>query len=219
MVAEDKESQKQSHAQLQSRYFDERASFWLQPIPQEIQERTRRIVKAAQLTPTSRVLDVGTGAGVLIGHFLEEGVPQKNVVGCDLSANMLANARSRYPQVHYFNGDILQLASESGKSELPEGLRQFDAVFFNACFGNIFDQFQALKGTSSLLARNGRIVISHPLGAGFAAGLRKNEPEIVPHLFPLPEKLELWAKELNLRVEQLVDDSDFYLAVLKSQAS
>ena len=94
-------SKRQPHIELQGRYFNQRADMFLRPIPQSIQERTREIVKMAGVSARSKVLDVGSGVGVLIGHFLEMGVEEKNIVGCDLSEEMIARARARFPGVFF----------------------------------------------------------------------------------------------------------------------
>jgi SAM-dependent methyltransferase len=49
----------------------------------------------------------------------------------------------------------------------------FDAAFFNAVFGNLHDQREALLRVALLLRPGGHIVISHPLGSEWLrVGLR-----------------------------------------------
>jgi len=144
------------HDMRQGQYFNELADFFCQPIPEDIQERTRSIVFQANLNSKSSVLDVGCGTGVLFKYFKEAGVLETNITGCDLSSQMLEKAKHNYPHAKYFQGDIIDFEEASGK---------YDAVFFNACFGNIFDQLAALKKAVSVLKQQGQIIISHPLGA------------------------------------------------------
>src|SRR6185369_3325650 len=91
----------------QRAYFDKRAELFLNPIPAAVQERTCAIVEAAGLDEHSKVLDVGTGAGVLLHHFVDQGVKQENIIGCDLSPGMTANAKRKFPRAYFWNGDIL----------------------------------------------------------------------------------------------------------------
>jgi ubiquinone/menaquinone biosynthesis C-methylase UbiE len=203
------EADRASHAKTQAAYFNERSEFFLQPIPEEVRARTREIIHAPGLTPLSRVLDVGTGAGVLVEHILAAGVPAHEIVGCDLSASMLANARAKYPGVEFWQGDVV---------DLPESFGSFDAVFINACFGNFFDQEKVIDRLSKLLSENGCIVVSHPLGAQFVAQLHAAEPHIVPHLLPDAKLLESWAVKYGLSVEQLIDEPKLYLALMRRTA-
>ena len=59
------------------------------------------------------------------------------------------------PQVRTWCGDIVDVPAAQGPA---------DAVFFNACFGNMHDQHAALRAACRLLRPGGHVVISHPLG-------------------------------------------------------
>ena len=209
---------RQPHLKAQSRYFDSRADIFVKPIPEQIQERTRSIVRAAHLDATSKVLDVGTGAGVLIAHFLEFGVEETNIVGCDLSTAMLANAKERYPDVFFWQGDVAELSLPLPEA-FPSRIGSFDAVFFNACFGNMWDQEETLQAAIGLLGGDGRVVISHPLGNRFVLSLHKSDPEIVPHLMPSRKLLDEWSPRLGFFVERYEDEEDFYLSVLRCRGA
>ncbi|MBX9880105.1 MAG: class I SAM-dependent methyltransferase [Candidatus Obscuribacterales bacterium] len=197
---------RKSHDSMQSDYFNERVNFFCQPIPKDIQERTREIVGTANLSGQSWVLDVGCGVGVLFGHFLEAGVLEEHITGCDLSSEMLKSAKERYRHAKYFQGDII---------DFPANLPHFDAIFFNACFGNIFDQKAALQKAAALLKPEGVIVISHPLGSKFVEQLHENEPHIVPHLLPDKETLTSWLGELAIHVNSFRDEELLYIACLQ----
>jgi riboflavin kinase len=62
-----------------------------------------------------------------------------------------------------------------------------DAVFINACYGNIVDKQGAFSNLSRMMTPQGRLVISHPLGKSFVRSMRERAS------FPLdafPEKPE-----------------------------
>jgi ubiquinone/menaquinone biosynthesis C-methylase UbiE len=202
------EIERRAHAELQRKYFDKLAYGFTQPISADVEERTRRIVRAAKLHDESRVLDVATGTGVLIAHFAAAGVNANNIAGCDLSANMLELARSRYPEVQFWQGDYYEFPLDMGK---------FDAIFFNGCFGNLYDPDAAIERGGLLLNSGGRLVIGHPLGATFVGQLRANEPSLVPHLLPDRDRLLEWSSRHNLNLEIFVDEPDLYVAVMRYQ--
>ncbi|MBC7997983.1 MAG: class I SAM-dependent methyltransferase [Leptolyngbya sp.] len=205
---------KSSHKVEQTDYFKTRVAVFLAPIPAEILGRTEKIALSVGLTQNTKILDVGTGTGALIAHFLGASVKPENIVGLDLTDAMLENARARFPKVHFICGDVLEV-DKVVEGQPVHVLRQYDAVFFNACFGNLFDQQLALEKTSKLLRENGSIVISHPLGSRFVKSLHESDPSIVP--FSLPDRMQLdsWAKLLNLKVAEFTDEKDFYLARLQ----
>lgn len=197
---------KRRHVENQRQFFDTHCDFFRQPVPAPVEQRTGLIVSAARLGPQSRVLDVGTGTGVLFKHFLECGVPESQLVGCDLSENMLQEAKRRYPQATFKQGDF---------NEIDEAPGSFDAVFFNACFSNMFDQDKAMAVAVNLLRPNGLIIISQPLGNQCVEELQLKFPEL--SLTRMPEKARLlaWCETLDLQLAVLGNDNDFYLAVVR----
>ena len=66
----------------------------------------RRAVEAVNALPGRDVLEVGVGTGLALPHY----VPQKRVTGIDLSADMLARARSRVAEHALANVVALQEA-------------------------------------------------------------------------------------------------------------
>lgn len=206
-------SERLPYIDTQKRYFDKRVDVFCQPIPGEIESKTNKIVRLSGVGEKTKVLDVGSGVGVLIKHFLEQGVSPTNILGCDLSDEMIAIAKSRYPGVVFWQGDIVDL--ESDINSIPEHLRNVDRVFFNACFGNMWDQELTLKNALLRLSKSGGIVISHPLGARFVEALKKSDPEIVPHSLPSLENLNSWKKNLEFKVADFIDEKDFYYVYLE----
>jgi ubiquinone/menaquinone biosynthesis C-methylase UbiE len=197
---------KRRHVDYQRRYFDQHCDVFRQAIPEEVEERTRLIVESAALSSESRVVDVGTGMGVLVKFFLQAGVSPNNIIGVDLSDRMLEEARKRYPDVNFVQADFAEFAGD------PAG---YDAVFFNACFGNIFDQDKAIIVATHLLAAGGRIVISHPLGNEFVQQLKDSDPHLVLTLMPDRKKLEQWCHRFPLSLQTYRDEPQFYLAILQ----
>lgn len=197
------ESKHKQHLDYQAAYFNSKYHVFRQAIPSDVVERTRTIVQSVDLNARMRVLDVGTGMGVLIQYFLESGVKPENIVGCDLSEEMLAEARRRYPHVAFWQGDFLQLPADFGT---------FDAVFFNACFGNFFDQETTAKAAAAKLKPNGKLVISHPMGNRFVRKLKEDDPRLVLSELPEQAQLQQWLPES--RIVEFKDEPDLYLAIV-----
>ena len=199
---------------MQKQYFDERVDIFCQPIPESIENRTARIVEMAGVDSKSSILDVGCGVGVLIKHFLAEKVKAENIVGCDLSDEMLSKARRSYPGVHFWQGDIVDLEFPLPET-FPKHLNSFDRVFFNACFGNMWDQKETLQAALKFLVNEGLVILSHPLGAGFVEALKKSDPEIVPHSLPDLKTLNQWSGPLKFIIDHFEDKRDFYYVSLR----
>lgn len=203
---------KDDHLRYQQNYFDQAVEFFCRPIPEDVEARTAQIVESAISSGSESVLDVGTGTGVLIEHMKRLGVSESAIVACDLSANMLEEAKKRYAQVTFIQSDV---------DALPDDLGPFDAVFFNGCFVNMYDQLGTLRKCSRLLrkcagARPARLVISHPMGRVFTEELQARTPDLVAHPLPRRAQLESWAAQLNMHLSSYRDEQLLYLAILQT---
>ncbi len=197
---------RRQHNVYQREVFDNSVESFRQPIPADVQRRTEQIVAAAKLRENDRVLDVGTGIGVLIPHIQRFGVQE--IIGCDLSEPMLAEARKRFPGVKFWRGDVIDISPALGP---------FDVIFFNAVFGNMWNQGDTLKISAAHLTRNGRIVISHPMGAAFAQELAAKDPKMIPHTLPGEKRMAELIRDLQLKVQAFRDEKHLYLCVLEQR--
>jgi ubiquinone/menaquinone biosynthesis C-methylase UbiE len=159
---------------LQKRYFNENVDLFEPPLPKGVAERLKATVKASRLRRGERVLDVGTGTGILIPYIMKCGPSEIHV--CDLAENMLRRVKGKFPQVMAHLCDV-------GDLQLPDD--SLDVAFINACFSNIMNKSKCLDNLYRLLRRKGRLVISHPLGRDFIVELKKHTPF---HLDLLPDE-------------------------------
>ncbi|MGM7724227.1 class I SAM-dependent methyltransferase [Metabacillus sp. Hm71] len=95
--------------------------------------------------PKEKILDLGCGTGDLAQKIVDYG---SDVVGVDKSENMIAQARSKYPDIHFEIRDATNLAFN----------QQFDAVFSNAALHWIKPPKAAVTSIYSSLKQKGRFV-------------------------------------------------------------
>lgn len=140
----------------QRRRFNELVDVFDTPQPPEVMARLEEVVAAARLSPGEVVLDVGTGAGVLIP--LIENYHPAAILACDLAEKMLERVGQKHPAVRTHRADIalLPLPSDS-----------VDVIFMNAMYGNIADKMGACRNGARMLRPRGRLVVSHPEGRAF----------------------------------------------------
>ncbi len=193
-----------SHNQYQKNIFTEAYEEFCKSIPVEVEENLKQIVASVSLLGGEHVLDVGTGTGVLIPYIRKYG--SIDIVACDLTQIMLEKAREKHDGVTFWLGDVI---------DLPSSLGLFDVVFFNAMFGNVWNQRRILQKITNRLNPDGRICISHPLGSHFVAKLHQDNPRQTPHLLPDQPRLRFLKEGIPLEVLHYYDERDFYLLVLK----
>ena len=190
---------------LQRKYFNDNVDLFEPPLPRGVPERLAATVAAGITGRGEKVIDVGTGTGILIGYLMRRG--PREIHACDLAENMLRRVQEKFPKV------LTHLCSVKDL-ELPDD--SLDAAFINACFSNILDKAACLETLHRILRTDGRLVISHPMGREFIVELKKNTPF---HLDPLPDEKE--ARELlgphGFEIVAFRDDPEFYLVVAENR--
>jgi 2-polyprenyl-3-methyl-5-hydroxy-6-metoxy-1,4-benzoquinol methylase len=162
-------------------------------------------------TSGHRVLDVGCGPGILIPYLTNVGFLPKQIIGIDLSPEMIRNAQLQHRGVTFMDIDFIK------KFHDDEG---FNGIIFCSSLHDMPSQVQALQKARSLLRSGGTIVIVHAQGATHVLGQVKANPVMVTK--GLPSALELEAMNLGLQIIQAPgepgskqDTENGYLAVLK----
>jgi ubiquinone/menaquinone biosynthesis C-methylase UbiE len=185
----------------QRRRFNELAEVFDVPQPAEVMNRLRQIIVAAGLRRGQVVLDVGTGAGVLIP--LIEAYRPSVILACDLAERMLARVRRKYPEIHAFQCDIVWC---------PLRAESIDLVLMNAMYGNIADKPAACRAIAAALRPGGHLVVSHPEGRAFVDRLRATSDLFIESL-PTRGEFEALLEPLGLHVTAYRDESNLYLMV------
>ena len=116
------------------------------------EQRSQRLVAAARLTGTERVLDIATGPGYIAEAFAKEA---REVVGMDLTEAMLAIARERTAQ-----RGIKNISFRFGDAQsLPFDEHQFDVVVCRLAVHHVPKPSQVLSEMSRVCRRKGIVLV------------------------------------------------------------
>ena len=100
--------------------------------------------------PPRRIVDLGCGSG-LSTQALARAFPEAEIVGVDLSADMLAAAAKRLPQARFVAGDVAAFDASG-----------FDLVFANAVMQWIPGHLGVLRRLAQALPPGGRLAVQSP---------------------------------------------------------
>jgi arsenite methyltransferase len=138
--------------------FDEAVAQRLEAVYRtpEMVEQRRFTIQALSPHPGDRILDIGTGPGLLALELAEHLAPDGHVTGIDVSPDMLAVAeqhrrRSRHADLMTFrDGDA---------TALPFADASFDAVTSTQVFEYVEDVDRALAEAQRVLRSGGRLLV------------------------------------------------------------
>jgi len=185
-------------------FFDHCAERWDQDESPDIQAKLERVVNLSGLRPGARVLDVGTGTGVLIPFLLGRIGPNGSVVAIDISPAMLAKARAKWQdsQVSFQLADI-------HRTGMPDSA--YDAVLCNAVFPHFENKPLALMECARLLSPGGILVISHPIGREAVNRIHaKAGGPVGEDRIPLNSQIAEWLAKAGFEQPVIVDEPDFH---------
>jgi ubiquinone/menaquinone biosynthesis C-methylase UbiE len=137
--------------------------------------QSEMILEVAGVNEQSTLLDVGCGPGLLTAQLADF---VRKVVGIDFSSNMIAEAKSLFPQFEFREADA---------EKIPFKDHTFGCAVVNYCAHHLARPKKGLREIHRVLKRGGRIVIVHPIqsrqaswGSFLQALLQELPPEANP---------------------------------------
>ena len=193
----------------QKDFFDEKAAVWDKITVHDL-EKVQYIAELLGIQSGDRILDVGTGTGVMI-PFYERYLVDGSVVAVDYSGKMIEVARSKYPEkdqpmVSYLVSDVYEL----------KYYEEFDLVVCYSCFPHFVDQHLAVKILAKALRKGGRLVVAHSDSAKKINGVHINGGvEISNDFLPSMERLKQMMKENGLTITFERDDESYFICIAR----
>lgn len=137
-------------------YFDNAARTWDEKfLTSRLSAFLEKLVPKFGLKLGQKVLDVGTGTGVLIPYLVKELGPKGSVIAIDFSENMVQECKTKHKHLKNVN---VKLGNIEEKQFPPE---TFDAVICFGVFPHLQNKQKVLQNIRSVLKSEGKLVISH----------------------------------------------------------
>lgn len=127
----------------------------------------RTLADGAHFPADARILDVATGTGMLAFHAASRLGPQGTVIGVDISAGMLDEARAKLTTAQ--SGKLRFEAGDGEALDFPPG--SFDVIFCSSAFILMTDLDATLKHWRTLLKPRGRVGFHAFSEQAFVAGV------------------------------------------------
>jgi ubiquinone/menaquinone biosynthesis C-methylase UbiE len=194
-------------------YFDRMAVAWDKGgPPDEIRRRLESLVALFGIPDGGRVLDVGTGTGILHPCLLAAVGKSGRVLAFDFSSCMLEEAHKKLhvENLACFQADVTAIP-------LPD--RSCDCVVCFAAFPH-FDRKQlALQEMARVAKHGGRVVIAHLMSRRQIARHHNASPEVAGHCLPPAGKMRRLFSAVGLKAVRVDNEPGRYVAIAENTYS
>ncbi len=192
-------------------FFNELANTWdKQTRTEKLLKFTEQLVPKFGLSKGQRVLDVGTGTGILIPFLLQQVGPSGGVVAVDFAEKMIEACKAKYAHLSNISFAIQQ----AEKLDFPA--ESFDAVICFGLFPHIENKEAALRQMNHVLKPEGTLIIAHALSSEEIRAHHHNAASVVAH-DELPEKTAMvqLLKQAGFKEIHITDKPGCYLCKSK----
>ena len=191
----------------QKDFFNQKAAVWDEITVHNL-EKVQYISELMEIRNDAKILDVGTGTGIMI-PFYERYLVDGCVVAVDYSDKMIDVVRLKYPEkehplISYCVSDVYELTFSE----------DFDLVVCYSCFPHFVNQPLAIEVLSKALRKGGRLVVAHSDSARTINGVHMNGGvEIGNDFLPSMQRLKQMMKDSGLTVTLERDDEDYFICI------
>ena len=195
----------------QKEFFDKLADEW-DSISIHEGEKVRYITSLLNLKGNERILDVGTGTGVMI-PFYEEYLTTGSVHAVDFSERMISKCRekfpsSEHPHITFETADIYDLAYN----------KEFDVVMSYSSFPHFADHQKAIDIFAKALRSGGIFSIAHSSSRDHINHIHSHSSHhIQKDVLPCIEELRSMFNKAGLSVIFEQSDDEYHIIIGKKQ--
>lgn len=187
-------------------FFDELAQQWDNEAEHN-KNKINYLLDSIPIEKDAKILDIGTGTGVLIPFFMQHCNNDCNVTAVDFSENMIERAKEKhsYSNVEFVIKDAY---------ELDNNFKNYDVCICYSVFPHFEDKKKIINILSKCLKKGGKLVIAHSQSRDDINNLHRDKGLAVKH-DKLPPALTVssYLDESGCNTVKTIDDNELYLVV------
>ncbi|MDU1538076.1 methyltransferase domain-containing protein [Paraclostridium tenue] len=190
-------------------FFDNIAKEW-DNIIEVNEEKINTLLSKLDIKENERVLDVGTGTGVLI-PFIKKLNKNGYIRGVDLSNGMIEVARKKYKHIPNLDFEIIDVENEVIKEK-------YNKIILYSMFPHLENKTKTIKTlVKKNLSKNGKLMIAHSNSREFLNNMHKEKDEAVSEarLIPIDNQVKLF-EDIGLNVVEAFENDQMYYLVLSN---
>jgi len=190
-------------------YFNKAADTWDKRFhTPNLSSFLEKLVPQFGLEPGQKILDVGTGTGVLIPYLIREVGPAGSVTAIDYSENMIQICKTKHSHLKNVSVELKNIEEDAFPTE------SFDAIICFGLFPHLENKEKALQNMNHILKPGGTLIIAHALSSEELKAHHNNASSAVVHDI-LPEETEIiqLLEQTGFAEIRIKDDPGCYLCI------
>jgi ubiquinone/menaquinone biosynthesis C-methylase UbiE len=193
----------------QKEFFNQRAHEWDKNTKHDA-DKIKYILLQLDLRGSEKILDVGTGTGILIPFYIKY-LNSGTITAIDFSEKMIDVASSKfppekYPQVEFISSDIYDINYSN----------HFDIVMCYSCFPHFKDKPLAISVFKKMLKSQGKLVVAHSNSRDEINSVHmQSGDEISKDILPTSSVLKNMIQTAGFKVIFERDDEAFFIMIAK----
>ncbi|AUN14613.1 methyltransferase domain-containing protein [Paraclostridium sordellii] len=194
----------------QVEFFNKIAKEW-DSIIEVNEEKINLLLSKLDIKSNERILDVGTGTGVII-PFIKALNKGGYIKGVDISTGMLNIAKEKYKNLENIEFEIKDVEEE-------EIYEKYDKIILYSMFPHLENKTKTVKTLiNKNLNKNGKLIIAHSNSREFLNNMHKEKDKSVSkaRLIPVNNQRKIFEKNGLKVLEAFENDQIYYLVLVKN---
>jgi len=174
---------------------------------QELTDFLSQLVPTFQLKQGQRVLDVGTGTGVLVPYLLEAVGSTGHVTAIDFAEKMVEICKAKYANITNVSVAVQRVE----KLDFPS--KSFDAVTCFGLFPHLENKAEALSQMNRVLKPGGKLIIAHALSSKEVEAHHRNASVVAHDVLPDEAEMKRLLKQAGFTGVHITDELGSYVCL------
>lgn len=186
--------------EMDTKCFFNKIAFEWDNMSKHDDNKLKRIMRLSSVKENSKILDIGTGTGILISYLLDTN--PECITALDVSENMLTVAKGKYKdsRIEFICKDIMDYSNSS---------KGYDYIFLYSVYPHIQDKEALFIHLLTLMNIGGKLIIAHSESKEKINEVHRSSKQVCKDMLPSGDATASTMSKY-LKVSTVIDNDEMY---------